>query len=60
MPSVLTRRSAGAGSTRSIAAMAVSDAELEQRVADGTLAVDTRLRDALRTLRAPDGTYRAA
>ena len=41
------------------AAMAVSDAQLEQRVADGTLAVDTRLRDALRTLRALDRTYRA-
>ena len=40
------------------AAIAVSDAQLERRVAAGTLAVDTRLRDALRTLRAQDGTYR--
>jgi hypothetical protein len=37
---------------------AVSSAELERGVADGTLAVDTRLRDALRILRATDGTYR--
>jgi hypothetical protein len=38
--------------------MAVSDSRLEKGLADGSLAVDTRLRDALRTLRAPDGTYR--
>ena len=36
----------------------VTDAELERGLADGTLAVDTRLRDALRRLRASDGTYR--
>jgi hypothetical protein len=36
----------------------VSDTELGRGLADGTLAVDTRLRDALRALRAPDGTYR--
>jgi hypothetical protein len=40
------------------AKQAVSDAELERGVADGTLAVDTRLRDVLRTLREPDGRYR--
>lgn len=37
---------------------AVTSAELERGVADGTLAVDTRLRDALRILRATDRTYR--
>jgi hypothetical protein len=36
---------------------AVDDAALERGLADGTLAVDTRLRDALRTLRAADGTF---
>ena len=36
---------------------AVTDAELEQGIATGRLAVDTRLRDALRTLREPDGTF---
>jgi hypothetical protein len=40
------------------AAHAVTQAQLELGLADGTLAVDTRLRDALRTLRAHDGTYR--
>jgi Glycosyl transferase family 2 len=40
------------------ATRAVTDAQLEQGLADGTLAVDTRLRDALRALRAPDGTHR--
>jgi hypothetical protein len=40
------------------AAHAVTQAQLELGLADGTLAVDTRLRDALRALRAPDGTYR--
>jgi hypothetical protein len=40
------------------AAQAVSDAQLERGLAAGTLAVDTRLRDALRILRSPDGTYR--
>ena len=40
------------------AARAVTDAQLDRGLADGTLAVDTRLRDALRTLRAPDGGYR--
>jgi hypothetical protein len=40
------------------AARAVTDAQLERGLADGTLAVDTRLRDALRTLRAPGGGYR--
>jgi Glycosyl transferase family 2 len=39
-------------------ARAVSDAELERGLADGTLAVDTRLRDALRALRADDGSFR--
>jgi hypothetical protein len=33
----------------------VSDADLERGVAAGTLAVDTRLRDALRTIRGEDG-----
>ena len=37
---------------------ACSDEELETGLADGTLAIDTKLRDALRTLRAPDGSYR--
>jgi len=37
--------------------LAVSDEQLEHGLADGTLAVDTRLRDALRTLRDPEGTY---
>ena len=36
----------------------MSDEELERGLADGTLAVDTRLRDALRTLRDREGTYR--
>jgi hypothetical protein len=38
-------------------AHAVSDAELEQGLAEGTLAVDTRLRDALRALRADDRSF---
>jgi hypothetical protein len=37
---------------------AVSDTELERGLADGELAVDTRLRDALRVLREADGTFR--
>jgi hypothetical protein len=37
----------------------VSDDELERGLADGRFALDMRLRDALRTLRAPDGTYLA-
>ena len=37
---------------------AISDAGLERGLADGSLAIDTRLRDALRTLRKPDGRYR--
>jgi Glycosyl transferase family 2 len=36
----------------------VDDAALERGLGDGTLAVDTRLRDALRTLRAEDGSFR--
>jgi hypothetical protein len=36
----------------------VSDDDLELGLAAGTLAVDTRLRDALRALRSADGTYR--
>jgi hypothetical protein len=40
------------------AARCVSDEELERGLANGRLAVDTRLRDALRVLRAEDGTYR--
>jgi Glycosyl transferase family 2 len=36
---------------------AVDDAALERGLADGTLAVDTRLRDALRRLRGDDGTF---
>ena len=35
----------------------VSDAELEAGRADGRLVDDTRLRDALRLLRAPDGGF---
>jgi hypothetical protein len=41
-----------------LAARTVTDTQLERGLADGTLAVDTRLRDALRLLRAADGTYR--
>ena len=37
---------------------AMSDAQVEQGVSNGTHAVDTRLRDALRVLRLPDGAYR--
>jgi len=37
---------------------AVSKGKLERGLADGTLAVDTRLRDVLRTLRDPNGGYR--
>jgi len=37
---------------------AVSDAALDCGLVDGSLAVDTRLRDVLRTLREPDGRYR--
>jgi hypothetical protein len=36
-------------------ALVVSDEELERGVAQGRLVVDTRLRDALRELRDPDG-----
>jgi hypothetical protein len=38
-------------------AVAVSDSELENGVADGMLAVDVRLRDALRTLHDGDGSF---
>lgn len=38
----------------------VPDEELELGLVDGRFAIDTRLRDALRTLRAPDGTYLAS
>jgi hypothetical protein len=37
----------------------VDDEALERGLADGTLALDTRLRDALRLLRAPDGSFGA-
>ena len=37
---------------------AVLDVALDLGLADGSLAVDTRLRDVLRTLREPDGGYR--
>ena len=40
------------------ASFAVTDAALERGARDGTLAVDTRLRDALRALRAEDGAFR--
>lgn len=47
------------GSTRAfLDRYTVSNRDLERGVADGSLAVDTRLRDALRVLRRPDGTYR--
>lgn len=36
-------------------ALVVDDETLERGLADGTLAIDTRLRDALRELRAPEG-----
>jgi Glycosyl transferase family 2 len=35
----------------------VDESRLERGLRDGTLAVDTRLRDALRALRAPDGSF---
>jgi hypothetical protein len=41
-------------------AHAVDDESLARGLSDGTLAVDTRLRDALRVLRAEDGTFPAA
>lgn len=37
----------------------VGDEELARGLADGTYAIDTRLRDRLRLLRAPDGTFSA-
>ena len=40
------------------ASFAVTDEALERGAWDGSLAVDTRLRDALRTLRAQDGSFR--
>jgi len=40
------------------ASFAVTEEALERGASDGTLAVDTRLRDALRTLRAEDGAFR--
>ena len=39
---------------------AVDEAALKQGLADGTMAVDTRLRDALRALRGADGAFLAA
>jgi hypothetical protein len=38
-------------------AVTVDDAALERGLADGTLAIDTRLRDALRGIRGPDGSF---
>ena len=35
----------------------VTDGQLERGLTDGRFAIDTRVRDALRTLRAHDGTY---
>ena len=46
--------------TTSTTSFAVDDATLEHGLADGTLVVDTRLRDALRALRAPDGRFAPA
>jgi hypothetical protein len=40
------------------ASFVVTEDQLARGVADGTLAVDTRLRDTLRSLRAEDGTFR--
>lgn len=58
---VLLDRAYRGGSIESLyASQVVSDAALERGVADGRLAVDTRLRDALRALRDPDGTFRLA
>jgi len=37
---------------------AVTDEELSRGVADSTLALDTRVRDALRSIRDPDGSFR--
>ena len=50
-----TRRPRAAGSTAFYASLAVDDEALARGLADGTLAVDTRLRDALRALRATTG-----
>ena len=44
----------------STTALAVDDEALARGLADGTLAIDTRLRDALRALRDDDGTLRPA
>jgi hypothetical protein len=38
-------------------AFVVTDAQLDQGLRDGTLAMDLRLRDALRVLRGPDGSF---
>jgi hypothetical protein len=38
-------------------AVAVTDRALESGLAEGTLSLDTRLRDALRAIRAPDGGF---
>ena len=53
-----TRRTARASSTPSTRTMRSRMPQLEHGLADGSLAVDTRLRDVLRTLREPDGRYR--
>lgn len=52
-------RAVGEGSSDSFfASLTVTEAELAEGVAAGVLAVDTRLRDALRTLVQPDGGFR--
>ena len=43
---------------RFLDAFVVSDEALDAGLADGTLVLDTRLRDALRTLRKPEGGFR--
>ena len=52
-----TRRTATVGSRTFYDTFAVDDVALARGLADGTLAVDTRLRDALRALRGADGAF---
>ena len=52
-----TRRFGAAPSPPIYDSFAVDDKALERGLAEGSLAVDTRLRDALRDLRADDGTF---
>ena len=53
----LERATQSGGAAAFLGAHDPSDEQLDRGLADGTLALDTRLRDALRVLRSPDGTY---